>query len=212
MNALENIGLLRRDMERKGWVIDSFLFKYKGTEYIVLVKLYEPSERKPKYASVKLEFLKSAHITDSLEVPANRKELMIETKKLLIYFGIKPESNNTNILLEFSKYLGKCIPTAVLSKKNEAQTKAMVLSLCKSDSENPDKVYCNKVRRNPNRADGSPGKRSVYNDNVTRIRRPNLYEKLHTDPSLSFCYYDDPSRHKEDGEIIANWALANQVK
>ncbi|KGM94333.1 hypothetical protein FDC62_06070 [Clostridium botulinum] len=209
MRALANIKALKKDMEIKKWVIDSFMFTYKDTDYIVLVKLYEQNESRPKYALVKMEFLKVDDITNNLEAPANSNSLMVEPKVLRNYFGIEYASNLGDILQEFSKYLGAFIPTEVLNNKNDMQKRGMVSSLCKSDSENPNKIYCYMVRRNSNKADGTPGQRSPYNDNVTRIRRPALYEKLHKDTSLSFCYSEDSTLEKSDEEIIKNWASNN---
>jgi len=43
-------------MEKKERVIDSFLFNYKKEDYVVILKLYSDTERKPsEYAKVKLE-------------------------------------------------------------------------------------------------------------------------------------------------------------
>lgn len=209
MGALANIKALKEDMENKKWVIDSFMFEFKDTDYIVLVKLYDQNENKPKYALIKMEFLKVDDITDNLEVPANSNSLMVEPRVLRNYFGIEYAANLGDILQEFSRHLGGFIPTRVLHNKNDMQKRVMVSSLCKSDSENPNKIYCYKVRRNPDKADGKPGQRSPYNDNVTRIRRPALYEKLHKDTSLSFCYSEDFTLQKSDEEIIRNWASNN---
>ena len=46
----------------------------------------------------------------------------------------------------------------------------VVQSLSKSDSEDPSKIYCNKVRRNPNN-----GYRSEFNADKTKLLRPSLY-------------------------------------
>lgn len=57
VNVFENLKLLKLDMKDKGWVIDSFYFRYKQQNYIVLVKLFEKEEKVPEYALLKLEFL-----------------------------------------------------------------------------------------------------------------------------------------------------------
>lgn len=206
MGQLINLKYLKRDMENKRWVIDSFMFRYKGIEYIVLVKLYEQNETKPKYALVKMEFLNVNNISKNLEVPANTSSLMVEAKILRNYFGIEYAPNLRDILQQFAENLGRFIPTSVLNNKNDMQKNMMISSLCKSDSENPNRKYCYKVRRNPDKSDGTPGQRSPYNDNVTRIRRPILYKKLSHDTSLSYCYSEEVSLEKSDEEIIRNWA------
>ena len=56
---LSNLKELRDNMEEKGWTICSFLFKYKGIEYIVLVKRFIGTEKKQdQHALVKLHFMK----------------------------------------------------------------------------------------------------------------------------------------------------------
>lgn len=209
MGTLSNIKYLKEDMECKKWVIDSFMFKYKHTDYIVLVKLYEQNESRPKYALVKMEFLKSDDINDNLESPANSSSLMVDAKILRTYFGIEYAANLGDILQEFSEYLGSFIPTEVSNNKNNSQKSAMASSLSKSDSENPNKRFCYKVKRNADKKDGTPGQRSPYNDNLTRILRPELYERLHKETSLSFCYSEDYTMEKGDDEIIRNWASNN---
>ena len=54
---LQNLHSLKADMEQKGWVIDSFKFRFKKIDYIVLVILFGPEDRKEQYALVQLDFL-----------------------------------------------------------------------------------------------------------------------------------------------------------
>ena len=91
----------------------------------------------------------------------------------------------------------------------------MVHTLSKKDSEDPNKVYCFAVKRNPAMKDSLTGelkqrKRSVYNDNKTRMLRPSLYKRLGKDHTISFCYSDDPSKDYTDEEIISSWIIRKQ--
>lgn len=106
--ALKNLKLLKMDMEDKGWQIDSFVFRYKSQEYIVLVKLYSKEEKKPNYALLKLEFLRRGNINDNLEVPANSVSLMTDAQTLRKYFQID-YSENLGI------YFNSLLNTLVLS-------------------------------------------------------------------------------------------------
>lgn len=56
------------------------------------------------------------------------------------------------------------IPTKVSEQVSDSERTAMVTSLSKSDAEDPNKIYCNKVRRNP---DG--GQRSKFNEDKTKL-------------------------------------------
>lgn len=49
MLPLQNLRALRDDMRKKGWTIDSFRFPFNGVNYIVLVILYLPGEKKDQY-------------------------------------------------------------------------------------------------------------------------------------------------------------------
>lgn len=204
-NVFENLKLLKQDMKNKGWVIDSFYFRYKQQNYIVLVKLFEKNEKVPEYALLKLEFLRENDFSDILAVYANSVKLFTDTKTLREYFGIKYSSNLGDILSQFSQTLAEFISTAVSENKNESQKEAMCHSLSKSDSEDPRKKYCFSVRRNPLKENGELGKRSPFNDNKTRLYRPSLYERLGADTNLSFRYSMNPEDEDTDEGIIAKW-------
>lgn len=148
-------------MVNKQWTICSFIFEYKKIEYIVLVKRFVQAEKRVnKYALVKLHFMKSNNLNDDLQVEANSKKLIIDAKTLRLYFGIEYNDNIGDILKQF----GYVIPTKVSEQVSDSERTAMVTSLSKSDAEDPNKIYCNKVRRNP---DG--GQRSKFNEDKTKL-------------------------------------------
>ena len=213
MLPLENLKSLKLDMETKGWTISSFLFQYKQVSYIVLVKLYAYKEPRPQYALLKLHFSKENNLNDDLEIPANSASLLIDTQTLRHYFGIKYAENLGDILREFCCRLGNSIPKVAPSPEqySEEQLTSLVHSLSKSDAEDPSKIYCYKVRRNPSRVDGTPGQRSPFNSDKTKLLRPALYERLHDDPTLSFCYTPDVTMEKDDATIIRNWTMRNSA-
>ena len=77
----------------------------------------------------------------------------------------------------------------------------MVKSLSISDSEDPNKIYCYKIRRNPN-----GGKRSDFNSDKTKLLRPDLFRKFENEHSVSFCYSDDPLKENDDSTILYNFS------
>ena len=199
---LENLRQLKEDMRNKGWTICSFLFKYKKIEYIVLVKRFVGTEKRiDKYALVKLHFMKANNLSDELQVEANVKKLIVDPKKLREYFGIEYRENLGNILQQFTENLGRVIPTKMSENSSKMEKSAMVRSLSKSDSEDPNKIYCNKVRRN---RDG--GQRSEFNSDKTRLLRPMLFREFCNDKSISFCYYADKEMENDDVTIIRNFS------
>lgn len=209
VKPLENIKYIKTDMENKGWVISSFLFTYKAQKYVVLVELYSKEEIKPDYALLKLHFLKENNFDDDLETPANSYSLMTDAKRLREYFGIAYSDNLGDILRQFSEKLGKYIPRKFELPKTDLERKAMVHSLGCKESNEPDKIYCYDVRRNGHKMDGTPKKRSPYNDNKTRLLRPILYKRFYKDNTLSFCYSDKQIDEKSDDDITLNFTKRN---
>jgi len=72
----KNLPKLLSSMKKKEWIIDSFLFNYKKEDYVVILKLYNDTERKPsEYAKVKLEFIRANNINESIQVYADFYEV-----------------------------------------------------------------------------------------------------------------------------------------
>lgn len=201
---LDKIKLLKDDMKNKGWTICSFMFKYNETEYIVLVQRFvNQIQRKNQFALVKLVFIKcvNGELLNELEIEANQKGLIIDAKQLRNYFGIKYSANLGDIINQFTNRFNQFIPSEVPNTVSEIEKSAMVYSLSKSDSENPNKIYCTGVKRNP-----EGRKRSVFNSDKTKLLRPKVYTKFAEDQSISFCYSDDKTKEKTDKEILENFS------
>lgn len=199
---LENLKELKDDMVSKGWTICSFVFRYKGAEYIVLVKRFVGTEKRvSQYALVKLHFLKFNDLRDDMQVEANSRRLIIETQMLRNYFGIEYTDNLGDILQQFTERLGSAIPKKVPDCISEIERTAMVHSLSRSDSEDPNKIYCNKVKRNSN-----GGQRSEFNADKTKLLRASLFEYFRNEPNVSFCYYADSAMENDDATILRNFS------
>lgn len=77
----------------------------------------------------------------------------------------------------------------------------MVRSLSISDSEDPKKIYCTKVRRNP-----IGSQRTQFNSDKTKFLRKSLFDEFGDDKSISFCYSADKSQENDDVTIIRNFS------
>ncbi len=200
---LNNLIHLKQDMVEKKWTICSFLFNYKSIEYIVLVKRFVGTEeRKNNYALVKLHFMKSFDLNDELYIEANSKKLIIDAKSLRIYFGIEYSDNLGSIIHKFTNSLGRVIPMTIPDRILDIEKVAMVKSLSKSDSEDPNKIYCTHVKRN---VEGRT--RSEFNADKTKLLRENLFEMFRYDESISFCYSNDNTKEKDDLEVMRKISL-----
>ena len=175
---------------------------YKSVSYIVLVKRFiDKVKRINQYALVKINFMKCGNLNDELEVEANSSMLLVDAKSLRQYFGIEYRENLGDILKQFTETFGRAIPMKISDNISDEERRAMVKSLSISDSEEPNKIYCYKIRRNPN-----GGKRSDFNSDKTKLLRPILYRKFENDPSVSFCYSDDPLKRNDDSTILYNFS------
>lgn len=204
---LENLKLLKLDMEKHDWIITSFLFSYKSIKYIVLAKRFLRKEaKKNPYALLEIEFMQSDNFSNNLVCEANSRQLFMDVKAVREYFGIEYATNLGDILKEFMKLFGQYIPDHVRREITDLEKKAMVTSLSLSDSEDPNRIYCMSVKRN---ADGK--KRSKYNSNKTRILRNALYEKFKDDETISFCFSSNPEDERSDKEILEGFAKRNSI-
>ena len=202
MMPLENLKLLKRDMENRGWVIEAFNFNYRNVDYFVIVRLYEKKDTNTKFALLKLEFIQADNLRNTLLCPANAKGLMIDAQTLRNYFGIAWAENLGDILAQFTKYLGGFIPKAFSEVKPMELNQAIINNLNRTNNEGN---YCYAVNKNS-------GTRSSENDNKTRILRPTLYERFKNDKTLSFWYSENESEEKTDAEIIRNFTERNKLQ
>ena len=108
------------------------------------------------------------------------------------------------------RLLGFHVPEKVSTSKSKIDKQAIAYKMSQTGCEEPDKIYCYTVKRNPVIIDAKTGemrqaKRTKENDTKTRMLRRTLYDRLGKDESISFCYSDDPAMSRTDEEIISNW-------
>lgn len=195
-------------MIKKDWFTDSFLFKYKNKEYIVLIKRYEKGKKTNKYALVELEFMEKDNIKHNLKTPANVSELMVDDKDIKQYFNIE-RSYRGNGLKQLYESLGMSIPTIKKEVITDIEQEIMISLLAMNDSKNrdPNRIHCYAVQRNPIRDDGTYKTRSGYNNDLAKLTRKTLYDRLecHKDKHISFRFSTDQNDWKDDKDIIYNF-------
>lgn len=145
--------------------------------------------------------MKENNLEDSLLVEANSNQIFVDAKIFREYFGIAYVPNLGDIFKQFYGIFGKSIPSIIKIVNTDFEKAAMVKSLSISDSEDPTKIYCTNVRRNP---EGQ--KRSVFNSDKTKILRPRLYEYFKDEESISFCYSNDECKNNDDPTILKNFS------
>ena len=100
----ENLRKLLKSMKENEWIIDTFWFKYKSENYVVILKVYNEKERKPSdYAKVKLEFIRGNNVKDSIHAYADFWEI-VEMSSLNFLISIEAMLIVTYLLI-FRKFL-----------------------------------------------------------------------------------------------------------
>ncbi|MCH5248406.1 MAG: hypothetical protein J1E98_00665 [Lachnospiraceae bacterium] len=188
--------------------MDSFLFQYKRVQYIVLVKLYTENERKPQYALLKLEFIRQDNLDSRLLIPVNANGFMtdiVPIGNIRTFFGVEYQENLGVFIEQFYERLAGFIPIEVTENKSDVQRRVMAANLSRYDNENPNKIYCIGIKRNPF-VDGVQRHRSIFNDNKTRLLRPDVYQEYADEYIISFCYSENAEDEKTKEEIMRNFA------
>ena len=199
----QNLPELLNDMNRLGWIIDSFPFEYNGKQTIVILTLYTLNERKPsEYAQVKLEFISQDDANHSIKAYADFYEVHFNSvREFFDFFDINRLDGNKarEIFINFSECFARVIPMQKVINKPPLERELIGR---RAEGNNPNAIYCFDVRRNGRRSDGTPNSRSIENSNKAEMLRPELYHRYRHDPNLSFFFSDNPNEERTDEEII----------
>lgn len=201
---LDNFKSLKDDIIKHGWCMTLFEFKYNNDTYFAEVKPYLDNTQKPnKYALVSLLFLRKSNLNDTFSTWANSSTIGFKNiQSFREYFHIKYRENMGDIVKQFIQYFGKLIPINI--NLNSTEKMVLIQRLNISDSENPNKIYCIGLRRNPILND-IQNRRTKYNDQKAKMLRPELYKTLFlngNDDTISFCFSTNPYDEKTDAEIL----------
>lgn len=200
-----NLVYLLRDMEKKGWIIDSFPFSYNGIETIALITRYREGEKKPEHAQAKVCFVLRKNISVDLNAWANFFDVNFDSVSAFCDFGhILNRSQGRPLFEDFSKYFARFIPSSKVEIKQDELERKILGG--RAEGNDPFAIYCHDVRRNGLKENGTPKHRSIENSNKAKILRPNLYSRFCSDSNLSFYFSRDISKEKTDEEIFSLFA------
>lgn len=162
-------------------------------------------QKRSEYALLETEIIKVDNTNQSIILEVNSNGFLIDPKTLREFFEIEYQANLHDILKQFNKYFSSFIPSAVDLKKSKQLEGAIISSLSKSDGEDPRKIYCFTVKRNPLNQ-----RRSVFNDNKTKLLRPALHSKFKDEITISFCYSKHLIKEESDNEILMKFSRKNK--
>lgn len=121
----KNLPKLLNSMKEKEYIIDSFPFYYNKVKYIVILKPFMETERKPsKYAVAKLEFILSTDTSQSIHAYADFYEVKFNScKEFTDFFNVKNENklDFRGLFVEFAEIFSNYIPSEKIINKKDAQ-------------------------------------------------------------------------------------------
>lgn len=211
MPIINNIGYLKQDLRDKGWHMTAFLFNYKGTEYDILFEDIDNLSKKNKYASVKLTFIDIAHPNRTYAVEANQYKAIFQPREFRDFFGIGYSDNLGNIFNQFFERLLIFIPATVPLNLNERQNNEIDRCLAQNGNRNPNAIYCYDARRLGKRED-TQLHRSVFITNLTKRRKPDLYEYFENEHMVTFFYSPNPEDELSTTDIINKFTIRESEK
>ena len=196
---LKNLDSLAKDMKKKNYYISAFVFNFLQKEYMVFVKRFRPGMiRHSNYARVVLEIIDADDSTHRLECEANKLRLIASDEEIREFLNEPPSTHPGNIALAFTRALGYAMPTSVRIFTT-AEKKKMVSVFY--DDDNADKIYCMRLKRNP---EGQH--RSEANTQKAKLLVPDLYERFRIDDTISFCFTADEEKDKSVNDILLDFA------
>lgn len=202
-----NLVSLKKDMLRKGWIVDSFPFSYNGVNTIVVLTLYKDGERKPTENTVaKVCFVLKNDANVDLNATTDLWNVSFNSvSEFCDFWHIQNRNQGRPLFDDFSVHFAKFIPREKVEvKKDEVERRILG---GRTEGNNPSAVYCFDIRRNGSRADGKTNVRSIENSNKAEVLRPALYARYRDDLNLSFFFSSDPTDEKTDEEILSQVAM-----
>lgn len=205
---MNNLKLLKEDMESKDHLIYLFPFKFEKTEYTVYIKRLTSEEKKLKkgleYYSVLLLFTKVNDPTQTFTTYANSTSFKRSMKDIREYFSIAYHTDFKLMFKTLYNAFGKSIPQSINKTPTESQKEDMARALY-INTEHENYIYCMSIQHN------APGRyRTEENGEKTKLLRPELYRKYSADPKISFVYSPDPVDNNSMHVIEINNARNNK--
>lgn len=207
-NAMNNLKLLKEDMEKKDYLIYLFEFPFENVNYVVYIKRLTFEDKKARkdleYYSVLLIFKKVNDPSDTFTTFANTTSFKRSPKDIREYFNINYHTDFKLLFKTLYDAFGRSIPKSIEKAPTDSQKEDLARALY-VNTDNEDKVYCMSMKHN------SPGEyRSPENSEKTKLLRPDLFEKYGDDPKISFNYSSDPKNNNSMDEIEMRYIQNNK--
>lgn len=203
MPRTPRIRILRDNIAAMGWHITAFEFHYNQHDYIVLFEDSKGLGYKSEQVTAFLTFIDQADETRRLEVRANTQGFDGPTAyEIMDYFQVERRAGARGFFPAFYELFNNAMPEHYVLPATRHIRDLQAIQLGKRDRDpNPNALYCFDTKRNP-KVNGKQYQRTIFNTNKTQLLRETLYNEIGApDPTVSFCYSDNPDDECSDMEI-----------
>lgn len=184
---LTNIKSFLEDMERKYYLIDTYLFTYNNVNTVVLVERNECFNVHSKWTIGRLTFFDIDEADRILRTEVSERSFECSVTEIRKYFKISYVESIKGFLENFYAYFNAYTPPKTKEVKtiNEEQT---LKKHYVSQGENPF-TNCYGIIHNANK-----GQRRPCNTDKARRYAPEIYNYFKNDTNISFCFHkEEPS-------------------
>lgn len=201
---MPNIKLLRNDLRNNGWVITAFPFKYNNVEcHVIFEDIKAIKNCTDPYYIAYLTFIDLDNNTRRLETLANTQKFSASIQQIRDFFHIQYQDNLIDFLSHFYQYFQLQTPNKMPNLNNNL--KQAIVEKINHRENNPNAIFCYKVKRNGKSINGKQCYRTAYNNDKTRLLYPDLYNYFKDDRTISFCYSENPLDEKSQNELITQF-------
>ncbi len=202
IGKFEKLRSLTKEMRKEEHSVEPFQFFYNNNEYIGIVKLFEEDDERKPYEFI-LEFIRAENFLEFISCEITFLDLSIkktEIKKFKDFFQVEYIKYG-DFFQNFKNKLADSLPDRIVNFENRRYRNAILRSV-NDYSDEEEKIWCYKCRRNGHKKNGELKKRTKKNSSKTILLRPELYRALKEDLNISFCYTVDENLEKSDEFIL----------
>lgn len=203
IGKFEKLRSLTKEMKKEEHSVEPFQFFYNNNEYIGIVKLFEEDDERKPYEFI-LEFIRAENFLEFISCEITFLDLNIkktEIKKFKDFFQVEFIKYG-DFFENFKNKLADSLPDRIVNFENRRYRNAILRSV-NDYSDEEEKIWCYKCRRNGRKKNGELKKRTLKNSSKTMLLRPELYRALKEEIYISFCYTaDEEFKEKTDKEIL----------
>lgn len=194
----ERLRHLVTQLKEQNWLLHIFNFRFNHINYYVIIHRYTEGEYRPQYALTKLIFIDQQNEQRTFIAHINTRDFIaLDTREFFQFFRIPYIPNGLgNVMEEFKNQLAESIPENFINSTEE-QNIAIARYIDNQRNRNTGVYLRNLIRLGLDRY-GKQKYRSYFTDEKARRLRPDVYQYIANDRTITFRF----SNHQEENNTL----------